>query len=151
MLQLWHGYFKKYDAIMPAEFEQTWRVSTFGLLVAVQAVCPKMAERGSGMVAVTGATSALPGKPLLFRGSAKSAQRSRQSLAKDLSPKVVHVFYTIVDGIVDQTPSHTFQPDLPQQMFLSPEAIAQTYWDIAKQPQICFTFEIDMRPHVEEW
>mmetsp|Transcript_101320 Transcript_101320/g.284604 ORF Transcript_101320/g.284604 Transcript_101320/m.284604 type:complete len:140 (+) Transcript_101320:3-422(+) len=112
------GYFKKYDAITPAEFEQTWRVSTFGLLVAAQAVCPKMAERGSGVVAVTGATSALRGKPLLFHGSAKSAQRTLcQSLAKDLFPKGVHVFYTIVDGMVDQTPSRTFQPDLPQLNF----------------------------------
>ena len=34
---------------------------------------------------------------------------------------------------------------------LDPNAIAETYWNLAQQPKSCWTFELDVRPSVENW
>ena len=83
-----------------SEFERSLAVNSTGLLVAAQAVCPAMVTRGRGVVAVTGATASLRGKPFTAGfAPAKGAQRLlAQSLARDLGPKNVHVFYAIIDG-----------------------------------------------------
>jgi NADP-dependent 3-hydroxy acid dehydrogenase YdfG len=84
------GVFKGYEEITHDEFRRSWEVNTFGLLAAAQLVCPKMAARGRGVVAVTGATASLRGRPATAGfAAAKAAQRSlAQTLARDLGPKV---------------------------------------------------------------
>ena len=83
------GVFKNYEEITLDEFRRSWEVNTFGLLAAAQLICPKMAARGRGVVAVTGATASLRGRPATAGFAAsKAAQRSlAQSLARDLGPK----------------------------------------------------------------
>jgi short-subunit dehydrogenase len=83
------GVFKNYEEISHEEFRRSWEVNTFGLLAAAKLICPKMAARGRGVVAVTGATASLRGRPATAGFAAsKAAQRSlAQSLARDLGPK----------------------------------------------------------------
>ena len=83
------GVFKSYDTITHEEFRRSWEINTFGLLAAAQLVCPKMVARGRGVVAVTGATASLRGRPATTAfAAAKAAQRSlAQTLARDLGPK----------------------------------------------------------------
>ena len=90
------GVFKTYDNLTVAEFEKSLSINTTGLLIAAQIVCPRMVKRGGGVVGVTGATASLRGKPFTAGfAPAKAAQRMlAQSLARDLGPKNVHVFYT---------------------------------------------------------
>lgn len=146
------GVWKTYEDVTHDEFEMSWRINTFGLLSAAKLVGPKMAARGSGVIAITGATASLRGKPFTSAfASAKAAQRSlAQSLAKDLGPKGVHVFYAIIDGQVDlpRTRANAAATKTDDD-FLSPAAVAQTYWDMAQQPKSCFGFEVDVRPHSE--
>ena len=89
------------------------------------------------------------GKPFTAAfAAAKSAQRMlSQSLARDLGPKNVHVFYVIVDGFVDKNEA----PGAEQPGRLDPNAIAETYWTLAQQPKSCWTQELDIRPSVENW
>ena len=70
-----------------------------------------------------------------------------QSLERDLGPKNIHVFYVIIDGRVGQN------EEIGQQRpgMLDPNAVAETYWNIAQQPKNCWGFEIDIRPNVENW
>ena len=68
-------------------------------------------------------------------------------LARDLGPKNVHVFYVIVDGGVDK--NEEMGKESPGK--LDPNAIAETYWNLAQQPKSCWTFELDVRPSVENW
>ena len=89
------------------------------------------------------------GKPFTAAfAAAKSAQRMlSQSLARDLGPKNIHVLYVIVDGGVDKNEA----PGAEQPGRLDPNAIAETYWNLAQQPKSCWTFELDVRPSVENW
>ena len=61
-----------------------------GLLIVSQLVCPGMEARGTGVVAITGATASLRGKPFTSAfAPAKGAQRMlAQSLARQLNPAV---------------------------------------------------------------
>eukprot|EP00092_Neocalanus_flemingeri_P009013 GFUD01009698.1.p1 GENE.GFUD01009698.1~~GFUD01009698.1.p1 ORF type:complete len:229 (-),score=63.90 GFUD01009698.1:142-828(-) len=140
------GVFKTYDALTVEEFEKCMSINTTGLLIAAQIVCPRMVKRGGGVVGVTGATASLRGKPFTAAfAAAKCAQRSlAQSLARDLGPKNVHVFYTIIDGGVRAGATEGGK-------HMDPEHIAQTYWDVANQKNSSWTFEVDMRPFCENW
>ena len=143
------GIWKKYDQLTEEEFDLCLNINAKGLLIASQLICPKMEQRGEGVVAVTGATAAWRGKPFTAAfAAAKAAQRSlSQSLARDLGPKNIHVFYVIVDGGVDKNEETGHE----RPGSLDPNAIAESYWNLASQPKSCWTFEMDVRPNVENW
>merc|ERR1711997_1289377 len=140
----WRGVWNTYDKIQHNEFDMCMKTNLYGLLYFSQQICPKMVKQGEGFVAVTGATASLRGKPFTAGfASAKGAQRMlSQSLARDLGPKGVHVFYSIVDGGVGPAGGTNGAK-------MDPNAIAQTYWDVGQQPKNCWTFEVDIRPSVE--
>ena len=140
------GVFKKYEDLSVAELEKSFAINTSGLLIAAKLVCPSMVAAGGGVIAVTGATASLRGKPFTAGfAPAKAAQRMlAQSLARDLGPKNVHVFYNIIDGGVragaEEGGKH-----------MDPEDIAETYWRVAQQKRSAWSFEVDMRPFCENW
>ena len=143
------GVFKKYNQVTDEDFDRCLNTNAKGLLIAAQIVCPKMEQRGGGTIAITGATASLRGKPFTpVFAAGKAAQRMiAQSLARDLGPKNIHVFYAIVDGGVDK--NEEMGQERPGA--LDPNAIAETYWCLAKQPKSCWTFELDVTPSVENW
>jgi len=135
--------FNTWDKISLQDFEFSFNVNTKGLLMVAKAVCPGMVTRGQGVVAITGATASLRGRPMASAfAPAKASQRMlAQSLARDLAPKGVHVFYTILDGQIRDN----------EEGYMKPGDIAETYWSIASQKKSAWTFEADMRPYTENW
>jgi len=136
--------FKNWDQVTLDEFDMSYNTNVKGLLMVAKLVCPGMVARGEGVLGITGATASLRGKPFTTAfAPSKGAQRLlAQSLARDLGPKGVHVFYTIIDGLMktentDET--------------LHPEHVAESYWNIANQPRSAWTFELDLRPFGETW
>eukprot|EP00525_Craspedostauros_australis_P002620 CAMPEP_0198109820 /NCGR_PEP_ID=MMETSP1442-20131203/1872_1 /TAXON_ID= /ORGANISM="Craspedostauros australis, Strain CCMP3328" /LENGTH=229 /DNA_ID=CAMNT_0043765629 /DNA_START=99 /DNA_END=788 /DNA_ORIENTATION=+ len=140
-----NGVWNTYDKIDLDRFDQSMKTNVHGLLKTAQAIAPAMVERGAGTFLVTGATASLRGKPFSAGfAPAKGAQRLlAQSLARDLGPKGVHVGYFIIDGGIGKDDSDETKID--------PNAIANTYWNVACQPKSCWTFELDVRPSVENW
>jgi len=135
--------FKNWENVTIEEFEFSFNVNAKGLLFVSKAVCPGMVERGEGVIGITGATASLRGKPIAVAfAPAKAAQRMlAQSLARDLGPKGIHVFYTILDG----------QVRLNEPGYMKPEDIADNYYSIAHQNRTAWTQETDMRPYTENW
>jgi hypothetical protein len=41
--------------------------------------------------------------------------------------------------------------DRPDDFFLAPDAIAETFWQLAHQDRSAWTFELDVRPFGEKW
>lgn len=140
------GVFKKYENLSVAELEKSFAINTSGLLIVAKLVCPKMVAGGGGVLAITGATASLRGKPFTAGfAPAKAAQRMlAQSLARDLGPQNLHVFYAIIDGGV-----RAGAEEGGKQM--DPEDIAETYWRVAEQKRSAWTFEVDLRPFCENW
>jgi NAD(P)-dependent dehydrogenase (short-subunit alcohol dehydrogenase family) len=145
--------FGSVDDLTDEVFEAAWKVNTLGLFHCAKAVLPDLRAAGGGSILVTGATAALRGGARFAAfASAKAAQRSlAQSLARQLGPENIHVAYVIVDGVIDMPTTRRFFPDHPDEFYLRPDAIAETYWHLARQDRSAWTFEVDVRPFGEKW
>jgi NAD(P)-dependent dehydrogenase (short-subunit alcohol dehydrogenase family) len=133
--------------------ELAFDTNTRGLFVLAKRLVPAMAARGDGALIITGATASLRGKPFTTAFAAgKAAQRSlAQSLARQYGKQGVHVALIIIDGMVDLPSSRERMPDTPQEAFVSPEGFADAMSFLLHQRRSAWTFELDIRPHVEDW
>jgi NAD(P)-dependent dehydrogenase (short-subunit alcohol dehydrogenase family) len=121
-----------------------------GGLHLAQAAGKRMVAAGRGTMFFTGATAALRGGAN-FAGLAipKFGLRAlAQSLARELGPKGVHVCHVIVDGLIDTPRTRAFMKP-GEDTALAPDAIAETYLAISRQPRSAWTQELDLRPWVE--
>ena len=142
------------EDISESQFEQSWRVGVLGLFVASKVLGPRMAERGSGKIVVSGATASLRGNLWTTAfAPTKAAQRIlSQSLAKQLGPKGVHVAYLVIDGVIDTKDTReNFAPTEPDDFFIQPDRIAEAALFLARQDRSAWTFELDLRPFGEKW
>jgi NAD(P)-dependent dehydrogenase (short-subunit alcohol dehydrogenase family) len=135
------------------QLDEAWRINTVALLVLGQETARGMIEQGGGAILVTGATASLRGGAAFAAfAPAKAAERSlAQSMARLLGPQGVHVAVVIVDGVIDMPLTRQFLPDRPADQFLTPEAIAETFFHVAHQDRSAWTAEIDLRPFNEKW
>jgi short-subunit dehydrogenase len=72
-----------------------------------------------------------------------------QSMARELSPKNVHVAHFVIDGGIRST-TRVNPNDNPDSL-LDPDAIAETYWQVANQHRSAWTWEVELRPWVERF
>ena len=139
--------------LTPEAFERAWRVCTLGGFLCSKQVVPGMLKKGGGKILFTGATSAVRGRAdALAFSSAKFATRGlASSLAREVGPYGIHVAHIIIDGVID-TPGmrQRFKPS-ENEPLLEPDAIADTYWALVQQERSAWTFEVDVRPHNEEF
>lgn len=147
------GAFGTFDEVDADDLEQAWSVNTQGLFLAAKQVIPQMKDAGSGAIGVTGATAATRGKPFTTAfAQAKAAQHHlAESLAREFGPHGIHVFYTVVDGVVDLPATRQAMSDKDDDFFLDPDDIAESVWHVAHQAKSAWTFELDVRPYGEDW
>jgi len=145
------GPFGSIADVTPESFEQSWRVNTFGAFVSARAVVPDMIAQGRGVILFTGATAGVKaGARSVAFGPAKFAMRGlAQSLARDLGPKGIHVAWINVDGSID-IPGRNI-PGMKKEDMLNPDAIAETYWNLAHQDRSAWTMELEVRPFKEKF
>lgn len=139
--------------ITPEQFEYNWKANCFGAFLGTQQVLPAMVERQRGTILFTGATAALKGSAR-FAGLAVGKFGLRalaQSLAREFGPQGIHVAHAIVDGLIDTPRVRSMVPNREQHMLLSPDAIAETYWQLYLQDATAWTLELDLRPAVEKF
>lgn len=147
------GVFKTVEDTTEAEFEQTWRVNTLGLMLATKAALPQLREHDQANLMITGASAALRGRANTAPfASAKAAQRSlAQSLARQLGPESIHVAYLVIDGVIDMPRTREMLPDKPDDFFVDAAGVADAVWSLCQQDRSAWTFELDLRPFGETW
>ena len=137
--------------LSPEQFDDCFRANCSGAFYGSQQVLPAMLERGSGTILLTGATAAL-------RGSARFAALATgkfglralaQSMAREFGPQGIHVAHVIIDGQINTPRLREAQPDREESTTLSPESIAETYWQLHAQDPTAWTLELDLRPALE--
>ncbi|CAN7376720.1 SDR family NAD(P)-dependent oxidoreductase [Phenylobacterium sp. LjRoot225] len=133
----------------PAEVERALAVSAYGGFLAVQQAARRMIPRGSGAILLTGATASVKGFALSapFAMGKFALRGLAQSAARELAPKGVHVAHFVIDGGVRSAarPDPADRPDST----LDPDAIAQSYLDVLRQPRSAWSWELELRPWVE--
>jgi NADP-dependent 3-hydroxy acid dehydrogenase YdfG len=147
------GAWGTFAEIDPAVLNRNFQVNTMGLLYLARRVAPAMVAAGKGSIIVTGNTSALRGRAS-FAGFAptKAAQRIlAEAMARDLSPKGVHVAYIVIDAVIDVPWARERFKDKPNEFFIAPAAIADEAWHVANQPRSAWSFNVEVRPFGETW
>lgn len=143
---------KDFFGLTPEDLERAWRVCAYGSFLCCKEAVPDMFDKG-GAILFTGATSSIRGRAggLAF-SSAKFAVRGlAEALARELWPKGIHVAHVIIDGVLDTPGIRTQDPSITDEPLLDTDAAADSYWGLIQQDRGGWTFEIDLRPHDEEF
>ena len=121
-----------------------------GFLMAHEAA-KRMVPRGSGTLLFTSASASVKGyKNSSVFAMGKHALRGLcSSLARELHPKGIHVGHFVIDGGI-KARDETRTPR-GEDGFLSPDAIAETYLHVHRQPRSTWTWEIELRPWIESF
>jgi NAD(P)-dependent dehydrogenase (short-subunit alcohol dehydrogenase family) len=135
--------------IEPEAVRKAIEISAFGAFLTVQQAARRMVPQGHGAILLTGASASVKGFPLsaAFAMGKFALRGLAQSTARELGPKGIHVAHFVIDGGVRSAR----RPDPPNRpdSTLDPDAIAQTYLEVLRQPRSAWSLEVEMRPWVE--
>jgi NAD(P)-dependent dehydrogenase (short-subunit alcohol dehydrogenase family) len=135
---------------------QAIELTAFGAFLVAQQAARRMVPQRRGAILFTGASASVKGYPQSAAfAMGKFAQRGlAQSLARELSPQGIHVGHVIVDGAIRRPAAAgaavTGATDAGDAQ-LDPDAIARTYLHLLSQPRSAWTWEIEVRPWVEQF
>ncbi len=133
----------------PHEVQRVIAASTYAAFLVVQQAARRMLPRRSGAILLTGASASVKGYPRssAFAMGMFGRRGLAQSAARELAPQGIHVAHFVIDGRV-RGERLADPPDRPDST-LDPDAIAQTYLDVLRQPRSAWTWEVELRPWVE--
>jgi len=139
--------------VSPEDFERCWKANCFGGFLAAREVVPDMLKAKRGTLLFTGATAALRGGARFScLAVGKFGLRAlAQSLARELGPQGIHVAHVIIDGQIDTPRVRHMMPGREGHTLLSPDAIAEQYFQLYAQDPTTWTQELDLRPAVEKF
>jgi len=138
-------------------YRKVWEMGALAGFLVGREVAKVMVPRGSGTILFTGATASLRGSAgfSAFAGAKHALRSLAQSLARELGPQGIHVAHVIIDGAID---TQFIAENFPQRYalkeqdgILSPDAIADNYWNLHRQHRSAWTHELDLRPWMERW
>jgi len=135
----------------PADVERALAVTAFGGFLVAQEAAKRMLPRGHGAIFFTGASASIKGyaQSAPFAMGKFALRGLAQSVARELSPQGIHVGHIVVDGGI-RSQSRPVPADKPDSL-LDPDAIAQAYLDLLRQPRSAWAWEIELRPWVEKF
>jgi len=135
----------------PAEVQKAITVSAFGGFLVAQQGARRMLPHGQGAILFTGASASVKGyaQSVPFAMGKFALRGLAQSLARELSPRGIHVAHFVIDGGIrsERRPPSPEKPDA----LLDPDAIAQSYWHVLQQPRSAWSWEVELRPWVENF
>jgi len=150
------GNFEKLLDGKPEWLEENFRINTTSLMYLAHELIPDMIKSKKGVIIVTGNTAAKRGiANTPYFAPTKAAQRIlAQSLARDFGPKGIHVAYLMVDASINTPWTRTRiekQINQPDIIFAQPEDIANEIFHVAHQERSAWSFDVEIRPDIEEW
>jgi NAD(P)-dependent dehydrogenase (short-subunit alcohol dehydrogenase family) len=144
------GPFLELDA---EEVRKTLMISAYGGFLVAQAAVKRMLERGRGSLFFTGASASVKGyaESAPFAMGKFALRGLAQSLARELGPKNIHVAHFVIDGGILKAGADARASARGADGMLEPDAIAETYMAVHRQPRSAWSFELDVRPWVEKF
>jgi NAD(P)-dependent dehydrogenase (short-subunit alcohol dehydrogenase family) len=142
------GPFETLDA---AAVARTLAVTAYGAFLVAQQAVRRMLPGGHGAVLLTGASAGVKGYPQSapFAMGKFALRGLAQSMARELSPKGIHVAHFVIDGGI-RAGARAEPAEAPDSL-LDPAAIAETYWHVLNQPRSAWSWEVELRPWVERF
>ena len=139
-------------------YRKVWEMGALAGFLVGREVARAMLPRGRGTILFTGATASVRGSAgfAAFAGAKHALRALAQSMARELGPQGIHVAHVVVDGMIDTAFTAQNFPERyaalkPADGILDPDAIAENYWQLHRQPRSAWTHELDLRPWGEKW
>jgi NAD(P)-dependent dehydrogenase (short-subunit alcohol dehydrogenase family) len=141
-------------------FRKVWEMACYAGFLTTREAAKAMLKHGRGSIFLTGATASLRGGiGFAAFASAKFGLRAvAQAAARELGPKNIHVAHLVIDSGVDtqwvrerikanEGEAALANPD----RLMNPDAVADAYWQLYKQPRSAWSSELEIRPFGEKW
>ena len=143
-------------------FRKVWEMACYSGFLAGREAARLMLPRGQGAIFFTGATASMRGGIgyAAFAAAKFGLRAVAQSAARELGPQNIHVAHLVIDSGVDtawvrdrikakegEEALAALNPD----RLMRPEAVAETYWQLYRQPRDAWTSEMEIRPFGEKW
>ena len=141
-------------------FFRAWELACYGGFLTGREAARHMVPRGRGTILFTGATASLRGGAgyAAFAAAKFGLRGVAQSMARELTPKNIHVAHLVIDGAIDSEAIHRrlsaatgTMPDLPPDGLIRTSSVAEAYWALHNQSRDGWTHELDIRPYSERW
>jgi NAD(P)-dependent dehydrogenase (short-subunit alcohol dehydrogenase family) len=138
-------------------YQKVWEMGCFAGFLVGREAAKVMLPRERGSIFFTGATASMRGSSgfAAFAGAKHGLRALAQSMARELGPRGIHVAQIIIDGAID---TEFIRSTFPERYALKeragivdPESIAESYWQLHRQPRNAWTHEMDLRPWIETW
>ena len=136
------------ETLDPEAVRRTLEVCAFGAFLVAQAAAVRMLAAGRGTILLTGASAGVKGFPnsAPFAMGKFALRGLAESMARELHPRGVHVAHVVVDGGI-ASPERS--PPRGEDSLLDPDAIAESYLAVIRQPRSAWSHEITVRPWTE--
>lgn len=138
-------------------FRKVWEMACYGGFLAGREAARRMLPRGRGSIFFTGATASMRGGNgyAAFAAAKGGLRLMAQSMARELGPQGIHVAHLVIDAGVDtawvRERFAARDGEIAPDQLMDPASIAETYWQLHRQPRDAWTHEIDLRPYREIW
>jgi NAD(P)-dependent dehydrogenase (short-subunit alcohol dehydrogenase family) len=124
------------------QVSEALQATAMGAFATAQEAARRMLPRGRGAIFFTGATASVKAYPhsAAFAMGKFAVRALAQSLARELSPKGLHIAHFVIDGrVVEGTGEADF----------TPAHIARSYLQVLDQPRGAWSWEIELRSATE--
>ena len=137
----------------PKEVAKSIEVSAFGGFLVAQEAAKRMVKQGEGAIFFTGASASVKGyaQSAPFAMGKFALRGLAQSMARELQPKGIHIAHFVIDGGVRNAERRRLGDASSPDSLLAPEAIAETYMTVLRQPRSAWSLEVELRPWVEKF
>ncbi len=137
-------------------FRKVWELACYAGFLTGREAARRMLPHGRGSIFFTGATASMRGGSgyTAFAGAKFGLRAVAQSMARELGPHNIHVAHLVIDAGVD---TEWVRKRLAarsvgsERTLMNPASIAETYWQLHRQPRDAWTHELDLRPDQEPW
>jgi short-subunit dehydrogenase len=135
----------------PVEMEKSIAITAYGGFLVAQQAARRMLPQGRGAILFTGASASVKGYPqsASFAMGKFALRGLAQSMARELSPRGIHVAHFVIDGGIKS--ARRAEPADNPDSLLDPDAIAESYMHVLRQPRNAWTQELELRPWVEKF
>lgn len=126
------------DSLDRNQVAQAVNTTALGAFVTAQEAAKRMIPKKHGAIFFTGATASVKGfaQSSAFSMGKFAVRGLAQSLARELSPKGIHVAHFVIDGSVKEDTTGDA---------MTADAIAKTYMAVLNQPKGAWSWEIELR------
>ena len=139
------------------KFRKIWEMACFAGFLTGREAAKTMLKRNRGTIIFTGATASMRGGANFgaFASAKHGLKALAQSMARDLGPKNIHVAHVVIDAAVDtqwiQEHHPAYNDLIDKDGIVNTDDLAKNYVMLHEQPRNSWTFELDIRPWVENW